>query len=234
LLGVAGWSRVLLSGAAVARPRPPSVAAESSHVFREDFRAAWRDRWKEKALGRRRTRYEVVREGGRPVLRATSDKSASALWHRLGVPAGATGRISWRWKVRASLSQNGHERDRRGDDYAARLFVVFDSDLFSPHARAVCYVWAAHEVVGAVYRSPYASGVATIVVESGDQRATEWVAEERDFVADYRNAFGMTPKIITAVAIMVDTDNTGSSATTWFDGIDLVSSASPPRRKTVP
>ncbi len=88
--------------------------------------------------------------------------------------------------------------------------------------------------MGAVYRSPYARGVATIVVESGDQRANEWVAEGRDFVADYRNAFGGTPKTITAVAIMVDTDNTGLSATTWFEGIDLVSSGSPPGRETVP
>ncbi len=92
----------------------------------------------------------------------------------------------------------------------------------------------AHELVGAVYGSPYARGVATIVVESGDQRANEWVAEGRDFVADYRNAFGGTPKTITAVAIMVDTDNTGLSATTWFEGIDLVSSGSPPGRETVP
>jgi len=194
LLSVAGWSRVIPSGAVVGRARPPSAAAESSRVFRENFRAAWQDRWKEKTLGPRRTGYEVVQEGGGPVLRATSDASASAPWHRLGVPSGATGRISWRWKVRASLAQDEHEREKRGDDYAGRLFVVSDSDLFSPRTRAVWYVWAAMRSSGAIYRSPYASGVATIVVESGDQRANEWVAEERDFVADYHNAFGMTPK----------------------------------------
>jgi Protein of unknown function (DUF3047) len=234
LLSVAGWGRVIPSGAAVGRAHPPAAAAQSPPVFREDFRAAWKDRWKEQALGRRRTRYAVEQEDGRPVLRATSDQSASALWHRLGVPTGATGRISWRWKVRASLAPNEHEREKRGDDYAARLFVVFDSDRFTSHTRAVCYVWAAHEGVGAVYQSPYASGIATIVVESGDEQAHEWVAEERDFVADYRNAFGLTPQTITAVAIMVDTDNTGLSATTWFAGIELVSSGAPPRRELVP
>src|SRR5260370_1458434 len=234
LFGVPGWSRVVPSGAAVGPQDPPSAAAESSHVFREDFRAAWEDRGKEKPIGRRRPRYEVVQENGRPVLRATSDKAAWALWHGLGVPTGATGRISWRWRVRASLSPNEHEREKRGDDYAARLFVVFDSDRFSSHTQRVCYGWAAHEVVGAVYQSPYASGVATIVVESGDQRANEWVAEERDFVADYRNAFGMTPKTITAVAIMADTDNTGVRATTWLDSIALVSNSLPPGRERVP
>jgi hypothetical protein len=144
------------------------------------------------------------------------------------------GQVSWRWRVEASLSQNEHEREKRGDDYAARLFVVFDSDRFGPHTQALCYVWAAREAVGAVYRSPYAGGVATIVVESGDRRAKQWVAEERDFVADYRNAFGITPTTVTAVGFMVDTDNTGLSVTTWFDGIVLAASGSLPGRETAP
>lgn len=224
LLGVVGWDLAVPFWAAIERPHAPSVAADSSLVFREDFRAAWKDRWMDRALSSRRTRYDVVQEDGGPVLRATSNKSASALWHRLDVRTGAKGRISWRWRVQASISPNEHEREKRGDDYAARLFVVFDSDLFSPHARGICYVWAAREVVGAVYRSPYANGVVTIVVETGDQRANEWAAEERDFVADYRNAFGMTPKTVTGLAIMVDTDNTGSTATAWFDDIAVASS----------
>jgi len=188
----------------------------------------------ERVLSRRRTRYEVVQEGGKPVLRATSNQSASALWHKLALRTGVKGQVSWRWRVQASLSQNEHERERRGDDYAARLFVVFDSDRFGPLTQALCYVWAAREAVGAAYWSPYASGVATIVVESGDLRAKEWVAEERDFVADYRNVFGMPPKTVTAVAIMVDTDNTDLSATTWFASIELTSSSSPMRRETAP
>ncbi len=234
VLGVAARGGAVPFAVAVGRPQPRPAAAESSQVFREDFRAGWKDRWTERALSRRRTRYEVVQEDGRRVLKATSNRSASALWHKLGIRLGAKGRISWRWKVQTSLSQNEHEREKRGDDYAARLFVVFDADLVSPHTHAICYVWAAHEVVGAVYSSPYTNGVATIVIESGDQRAKQWVAEERDFVVDYRNVFGMAPKIVTGVALMVDTDNTGSSATAWFDGIDLVASGSPLGRETVP
>lgn len=233
LLGMAGWSRVVPVRVAERRP-PPSAAAESSQVFREGFGAGWKDRWMETALSRSRTRYEVVAEEGKPVLRATSNQAASVLWHKLALRTGVKGHVSWSWRVQTSLSQNAHERERRGDDYAARLFVVFDSDRFGPHTQALCYVWAAREAVGAVYRSPYASGVATVVVESGDLRAKEWVAEKRDFVADYRNVFGMTPKTVTGVAIMVDTDNTGLSATTWFAGIELTSSGSPTGRETAP
>lgn len=234
LLGLARWGRAVPFGAAVESPHPPSVAAESSQVFREDFRAGWKDRWTERALSSRRTRYEVVQEDGRPVLRATSNKAASLLWSNLAIRTGGKGQISWRWRVRTSISENQHEREKRGDDYAARVFVVFDSTLLDRHARAICYVWAAREVVGAVYRNPYVAGVATIVVESGDRRANQWAAEERDFVADYRAVFGMTPKTVSAVAIMVDTDNTGSSATAWFGDIVLASSDSRPSRDTVP
>jgi Protein of unknown function (DUF3047) len=222
LLGVAGQDGVV-PPRVVGRPNPPSAVADSTDGFREDFGAGWKDRWIEQKLSRRHTHYEVVQEGGRPVLRVTSTKSASALWHKLAIRTGAKGVISWRWRVEASISQNEHEREKRGDDYAARLFVVFGSDRLSPHTQAICYVWASREAVGAVYSSPYASGVATVVVESGDERANQWAREERDFVADYRNIFGMTPKTVTAVALMVDTDNTGSSATAWFDDIQLIS-----------
>src|SRR2546425_4743797 len=219
LLGVPGWGRAVPFRVAVGRLHPPSAAAESSRVFGEDFRAGWKDRWMEKALSGRRTRYEVVQEGGRPVLRATSDKSASLLWHKLGIRTGVKGQISWRWRVETSISQNEHEREKRGDDYAARLFVVFDSALFGPHTQAICYVWAAREVIGAVYTSPYANGVATIVVESGDQRANEWAAEERDLVPDYPTAFGLQPPPVAPVAIMADTDKTAPTPTAGFNVI---------------
>ncbi|MGH2607594.1 MAG: DUF3047 domain-containing protein [Tepidiformaceae bacterium] len=234
LLGAAGWDPAIPFRVVMEHSEPSLTDADSSQGFREDFRSGWKERWMEKALSSRRTRYEVAQEGGKPVLRATSNRSASALWRKLLIRTGAKGRISWRWRVQASISRNEHEREKRGDDYAARLFVVFDSDLFSPHTQAICYVWAAREAIGAVYRSPHANRVATIVVESGDRHANEWVAEERDFVADYRNAFGVTPKTVTAVAVMVDTDNTGSSATAWFDGIALASSGAQPGRDTVP
>jgi hypothetical protein len=104
----------------------------------------------------------------------------------------------------------------------ARLFVVFDPDEFGPSTEAICYVWAANEPVGAIYPNPYFNRVGTIVVESGSHHVGEWVAEERDFIADYWMAFGKPPETVAAVAIMVDTDNTDSKATAWFDDISIV------------
>ncbi len=116
---------------------------------------------------------------------------------------------------------NTRERERRGDDYAARLFVTFEAEPFSRRSRAICYVWASAEPPGAVYRSPYADNVAMVVVESGTRRVGRWVGEVRDAVADYVHAFGQAPTRITGVAVMVDSDDTHSRAVAWYDDIEI-------------
>ena len=196
---------------------------QSTPVFLEDFEQGLSRQWTERKLANRSTRYEVVQDGRSAVLVGRSDRSASILLRALDLVPAEAGTISWRWKIENTISGNERERERSGDDYAARLFVVFDPEGFGPNAEAICYVWAASESVGAAYPNPYFGRVGTIVVESGSQRAGEWVAEQRDLVADHWQVFGKPPETISAVAIMVDTDNTNSIATAWFDDIALTS-----------
>lgn len=193
----------------------------SSQKLLGDFQDGWTHHWMERKFTRQPTRYTVVREDGNSVLMAESEKSASGLWRMLDIHSVKTGKISWRWKVTHSLSENVQERKKRGDDYAARVFVVFEPSFFSWRTRAICYVWAAHEPVGSIYKSPYSSSVGTIVLESGNERAGKWITEERDFIADYRKIFGNAPEMVSAVALMVDTDNTGLKTTAWFDDLVL-------------
>ena len=61
----------------------------------------------------------------------------------------------------------------------------------------------------------------TIVVEGGRARLGQWLAYERDVVADYRAAFGEDPPPISGVAIMTDADNTGDRASAWFGDVSL-------------
>ncbi len=58
-----------------------------------------------------------------------------------------------------------------------------------------------------------------IVVESGDSRLDRWVSVERNIYKDYLQAFGEEPPMISGVAIMTDTDNTGESATAYYGDI---------------
>lgn len=198
--------------------------AERLRLF-DDFSPGWRARWREQNLFATPTRYEVVSDAGQPVLHAVSRSANAGLAREVGRAAPAEARLHWRWKVRASLTGNTRERERAGDDYAARVFVVFETSLNPLRTRAINYVWAAAEKSGVVFASPYTKNVGIVVVRSGDAEAGQWRAESRDVLADYQAFFGEPPKKISAVAVSSDTDNTKTEAEAWFADLVLKTSA---------
>jgi len=182
--------------------------------------------WSEKRFDSTPTRYIELEENGSKVLMAASVDSASALWLPLETALSEKVELSWRWKVTRGLS-NRLEREKSGDDYAARVFVGFDADPFNKDSRSLCYVWASDEPVGAVYPNPYSPNVITIVLRNKKDGTGEWEAETRDIVEDFHRAFGAPPRTLHAVAVMVDTDNTRSRATTWFSDFAFSPSGRP-------
>jgi hypothetical protein len=72
-----------------------------------------------------------------------------------------------------------------------------------------------------MFKSPHTSSVCTIVLQKGNENAMQWVPEKRDFVADYLACFGKAPQSLSAVAVMVDTDDTEDQTTAWFDDIKI-------------
>ena len=206
----------------------PGFGQDSTFTLLRYFEDGWQEHWMERRFAVSPTLYQVFEEDSNKVLSATSLRSASGLWHMLDIHPGSEGKISWRWKISKNLSKKNPEKTKKGDDYAARVFIVFEPHFVSWRTRAICYVWAAKEKVGAIYSSPYAETVKTIVLQSGDENKGNWIQEERDYVEDYNKVFGKPPQMITAVAVMVDTDNTGQKATTWFD--DLVLKVKPPEK----
>jgi hypothetical protein len=58
-----------------------------------------------------------------------------------------------------------------------------------------------------------------IVVESGEIKLNQWVNEERNVYEDYKKAFGEESPMISGIAIMTDTDNTGESAVAYYGDI---------------
>jgi hypothetical protein len=60
-----------------------------------------------------------------------------------------------------------------------------------------------------------------IVVESGGEKLSQWVSEGRNVHEDYIKAFGAEPPLVSGVAIMTDTDNTGESATAYYGDIQF-------------
>ena len=189
------------------------------------FDDGWRAPWMERAMARRSNTFRIETEKENRFLRVDSQSSASALWRRVDfdVDVGMARDfvLSWRWRVSMSLGHIEDERRRKSDDYAARVAVMFDAEPFDRNTPLLMYVWAGSETVGNVYPSPYTENAATIVLRSGDMDSGEWLEEERDVSADFERYFGRSPERVTGVALMVDTDNTDSKATAWFDELKI-------------
>jgi hypothetical protein len=163
------------------------------------------------------TAYQVVPEGTGHVLQADSRGTASALIRKIDLDPRDYPILSWRWKVAGTIAQ-GDERTKAGDDYAARVYVIFPHWFF-PKTRTLNYIWANHLPQGEFLANAYTGNAIMVAVESGPGRAGRWLIERRDIVADFRKAFGEDPPRMGAVAIMTDTDNTGVAATAWYDDL---------------
>ncbi|MDH3732297.1 MAG: DUF3047 domain-containing protein [Gemmatimonadota bacterium] len=213
-------ARRLLSFAFITGCCVAPLVGQQQVVMSERFDAGLGS-WERVRLDRRQTSYSTTTTSGEQVLVATSQNSAAAFLRRIETPPPDRAVLEWRWRISESLTDNERERERRGDDYAARVFVIFGDEPFERGTRALSYVWAGQEPVGAEYRNPVIGDVATFVVRSGDASAGRWVREQRNLMADFEDAFGERPPGITGVAVLVDTDDTGSSAISWFDDFVL-------------
>ena len=75
--------------------------------------------------------------------------------------------------------------------------------------------------MGTAVPNPYTEQVHMIVVESGPTKVNAWMTEARNVYEDYKRAFGEEPPMISGIAIMTDTDNTGESAEAYYGDIVL-------------
>lgn len=165
------------------------------------------------------TDYRLVPEEGRTVVRAHSRGSASGLFKKVNLDPTRFRYLRWSWKV-ASTVKNGNEKTKNGDDYAARVYVVFPGRFFW-QTRAINYIWANRLPKGDAIPNAFSSNAMMLAVESGSAKIGIWITEERDVLADYRRLFAEEPREIGAIAIMTDTDNTGEEATAWYGDISI-------------
>ena len=197
----------------------------------------------------RHTRYEVVsvspRPGraARPAFLAHSDCSASGKILPLeGVDLDPTPFLHWSWKIVRGLDV-ASERTAAGDDFAARVYVLFafDSDRASLSDRiahrlsaslrgeavpggALNYVFASRVAAGSSWRNPSQSRARMIALRTGSLAAAKplessegWHHETVDVQADRARLFSSdVSRTIVALALMTDSDDTCTSATALY------------------
>jgi hypothetical protein len=217
----------------------PVFAEDRQVLFREDFGTL--DNWKPFLFPKIKSHstYTIERDGGRPVLKAESKASASAIVYKDAFDVYEHPKAKWSWKVK-NVYRKADIRSKDGDDYPIRVYVMFEYDPekagameritygfakalygeYPPHS-SLSYVWSSKDDPETFVVSPYTGKAMMVLLEKGASKAGLWVEEEIDILADYQKAFKTGPPARARVAIMNDSDNTGESAVSYMEYIEV-------------
>jgi hypothetical protein len=182
------------------------------------------------------TEYRVVSRDGNHFLRAHAKDASSAIMRPATVDLDATPVLSWRWRV-SGVPEGADPRHKKTEDTAGRVFVMFDykggrlgtgmETLYYlaslrygeyPPLYSLVYIWATDMEPGTVFTSPYTDQAKIFVVESGEQKAGQWVTERRNVREDFRRAFGdVAPTPMEGIGLITDTDDLHGEVTADYD-----------------
>lgn len=234
---------VLLAGCA--STPAPEVPAASVALFSANAAPGGLPRgWQPWIINRSKapTEYRLVRDADthRLVLHADADAAASGLRQLLDVDPAKLPVVEWRWRV-VDLIIGADNQDRYAEDSPVRLMLFFDGDSKAlplkerllretaklltgrelPYATLI-YIWENRLPVGTVIPNSFTTQIKMLVVGTGsDGRLGQWKAFRRNYVDDYRLAFGAEPDRLIGVGIMTDTDNTGERIEAFYGDIEL-------------
>lgn len=183
--------------------------------------------------GKAPNQFSFAMLDGRPSMAVQSNAAASVWRKAVNLEPNQLGTFRFSWR-KADLIADADMGLRDKDD-ALRIVLAFDGDrsrlsardhMMSELARALTgeempyatlmYVWSNQREVGSVMPNPRTDRIRKLVLESGRGGLGRWLDYERDIRADFRRVFGEEPGRLIAVGLMTDTDNTRSTAQTWY------------------
>jgi len=170
--------------------------------------------WAEKSFYGQ-TQYTIIESNGDKVLLAESKNSASALYKKVRIDLEKTPYLNWSWLVVKHFGDI-NERQKDGDDYPARVYVVISGGVFFWKTRAINYVWSNNQPEGSIWPNAYTDNARMIALESGSAFLGQWRSEKRNVRADLRQQFGEDLRYIDGIAVMSDTDNSHGQALSYY------------------
>ena len=184
------------------------------------------------------TGYRVEEVDGVVALAAEGAEGGSGMTREIRIDPGQNPLLEWRWRVprpepgspplavtskaspmaRLSLAFHGDTDKLDFEDRAKLRMAKMLTVNGLPYA-SLLYVWMMNEPLDTVLHSPHTDRVRMIVVESGAQRAGQWITIRRNVVEDFRRAFQEQPGDIVSVGLMTDTGDDGSPRRTAYGDI---------------
>lgn len=193
--------------------------------FQEDFAAGLNKEglpkgWELKQWFGNTRKIETVEEEGVTALRLVSDSNSFGVYREKELNPKKTPILTWQWKV-ARLPEGADVRDKKKDDQAAQLYVLFPRFPKMVNTRMVGYIWETSAPKMAKITSQKSSNTRYIVLQSGSENVGKWMTETRNVYEDYKALFGEEPPAIGGITLMIDSDDTQSSAESYFTHIRI-------------
>jgi len=181
---------------------------------------------------------KVVKENNNYVLRLRSNGTSFLAYKKKNIKLCDYSRLKWSWKV-TKLPRGGDVRFKNTDDQAGQVYVRFpilenpiQNKLFGSIWNSVMsnelnmnilgYVWDGKAPVGLEGKNKSWSALRYIVVQSGFKNINKWIGESRNLYNDYKKLFQhVPPQLIEGVGVMINSNNTHSSAETFYDNFIL-------------
>jgi hypothetical protein len=156
----------------------------------------------------------IVRDGERRALLLKTDDEPLRIGRSVKIDPRETPWLTWEWKVMV-LPAGGDVRDRRRNDQAGRVMVMFDG------MRGLLYVWDTTAPVGVESRSDGFEIFkrALIVVRSGAQDLGQWDRQRRNVHADYRRIFDAEPRTIKWIGLESHSNDTHTRTEVLFGAV---------------
>jgi hypothetical protein len=234
-----------LAGCATQPPEQSAAFSEVTPFSTNRAGARLPLNWQSLVISRAKspTRYETVVDPltHRVVLRAQAKHACTGLKQPLNIDPLTRPIVTWEWRV-TQLIQGADNTSRDAEDSPVRLLLFFDGDRaelpprdraaldlaqiasgFTPPYATLMYIWENRQPVGTIIDSTYTGQVKMIVVGSGTSMLGGWEKFERNYVVDYRRAFGRAPGQLIGVGILTDSDNTGAVVEAFYGDISLLS-----------
>lgn len=172
------------------------------------------------------SQYSIVQDGDISYLQGKSDSSASGLIYKGDFDVHEWNYLSWKWRIHSTIP-GAVDSHKKGDDYAIRIYVIFEYDPenaerfmrfqyklakalygeYPPHS-ALNYVWANVDWGSESILNPFTDRAVMVAMDQGNQHAGEWRIHSSDILETYRKVFSEEPPNKASLAIMSDSDNT--------------------------
>tara|TARA_B100001971_G_C18255972_1_gene582135 strand:+ start:2626 stop:3207 length:582 start_codon:yes stop_codon:yes gene_type:complete len=175
--------------------------------------------WKEKQF-KGKTTYALGQVDGKRALMAKSSASASGLYKLVDIALDKTPYLNWSWRVNNTL-RGLDELTKAGDDYPARVYVIFQNGGMFRRSRFLTYVWSSDQPINSSWQSAYTRHSIVIAVQSKNTNVGQWVIQKRNIRDDYRRYFSEDARFANGIALMTDTDNSKQSAIAYYGNIFL-------------